>query len=99
MNKFTYIRFLGLGVVLAPIMIIVISMLIFLLNNIDVSTEQSQIPRVETRIDTVIVRKTVTDTVRIKVYEKVYEKIPTPTEPELPEVPSSPETPDVPFPS
>lgn len=71
MNKFTYIRFLGLGVVLTPIALIVIPSLLFLLNNIDVSTEQSQIPRVETRVDTVIVRKTVTDTVRIKVYEKV----------------------------
>lgn len=71
MNKFTYIRFLGLGVVLTPIALIVIPSLLFLFNNIDVSTEQSQIPRVETRIDTVIVRKTVTDTVRIKVYEKV----------------------------
>jgi len=71
MNKFSYVKYLGMSVVLTPIALVVIPLLIFAFNNgIDLPT-QSDIQPVETRIDTVIVRKTVTDTVRIKVYEKV----------------------------
>ena len=71
MNKFKRIKYLGMGVVLTPVLLIVICMGTLFNYNWNKSHKTIDYNANETRYDTVEVRKVVVDTVKVKVYEKV----------------------------